>query len=120
MSKLSLKEIEASIDRLPEEEQMQLLTQLMERHLPYTVTKAALPLMKPTPPTTQKSPQTAEHIEPPYTPVRLGGLWAGVQISPDDLAAMAADPQVQAELEQIAAEFAITEHDGLDRKPDGN
>jgi hypothetical protein len=32
-----------------------------------------------------------------------------------DLAAMAHDPAIQEELRQIAAEFAVTEADGLDR-----
>ena len=33
----------------------------------------------------------------------------------DDLAAMANDPAIQQELREIAAEFAATEADGLDR-----
>ena len=33
-----------------------------------------------------------------------------------DLAAMAADPAIQHELQQINAEFAVTEIDGLDRE----
>jgi len=33
-----------------------------------------------------------------------------------DLAAMAADPAIQHEVQQIAAEFAVTELDGLDRE----
>lgn len=33
----------------------------------------------------------------------------------DDLAAMAADPEIQAELRQINQEFAGTEQDGLER-----
>ena len=86
MSKLSLKEIEANIDRLPEEEQMQLLRQLMERHLPYTATKTTLPLAESAP--RQKETQTLEQIKPPYTPVPLGGLWEGVKISDEDLAAI--------------------------------
>ena len=32
-----------------------------------------------------------------------------------DLAAMASDPAIQRELQQIAAEFAVTDADGLDR-----
>ena len=111
MSKLSLKEIEANIDRLPEEEQMQLLRQLMERHLPYTATKTTLPLAESAP--RQKKTQTLDQIQPRYTPTPLGGLWEGVKINNEDLAAMAADPQIQLELEQIAVEFGYTEEDGL-------
>ena len=33
-----------------------------------------------------------------------------------DLAAMAADLAIQQEIQQIAAEFALTEQDGLDRE----
>jgi hypothetical protein len=33
-----------------------------------------------------------------------------------DLAAMAADPAIQHEVQQINAEFAVTEMDGLDRE----
>ena len=33
-----------------------------------------------------------------------------------DSAAMAADPAIQQEVQQIAAEFALTELDGLDRE----
>jgi hypothetical protein len=33
-----------------------------------------------------------------------------------DLAAMAADPAIQQEVQQIATEFALTELDGLDRE----
>jgi hypothetical protein len=33
-----------------------------------------------------------------------------------DLVAMAADPAIQHEVQQIAAEFALTELDGLDRE----
>lgn len=33
-----------------------------------------------------------------------------------DLAAMAADPAIQHELQQIDAEFAVTDRDGLDRE----
>jgi hypothetical protein len=44
MSELSLKEIEAGIDRLPEEEQTALLKQLMGRYLPHLAPYAALPL----------------------------------------------------------------------------
>ena len=35
-------------------------------------------------------------------------------IEESDLAAMAADPDIQREMQQIAAEFAVTEMDGLD------
>jgi hypothetical protein len=38
-------------------------------------------------------------------------------VQDDDLVAMAADPAIQQELQHIAAEFAVTEMDGLDRKP---
>ena len=38
-------------------------------------------------------------------------------VQDDDLAAMAADPAIQQELQQIDAEFAVTEMDGLDREP---
>jgi hypothetical protein len=34
-----------------------------------------------------------------------------------ELAAMAHDPAIQRELQQINAEFAVTEADGLDRTP---
>jgi hypothetical protein len=68
----------------------------------------------------KKEVKENNQIKPLYTPVHLGGLREGEKISYGDLAALAADPQVQAELRQIAAEFAVTEHDGLDRKADGN
>ena len=35
-------------------------------------------------------------------------------VQDNDLAAMAADPAIQQELQHIAAEFAVTEMDGLD------
>jgi hypothetical protein len=35
-------------------------------------------------------------------------------VQEDDLAAMAADPAIQHEVQQIDAEFAVTEMDGLD------
>lgn len=38
-------------------------------------------------------------------------------VQDDDLVAMAADPAMQQELQHIAAEFAVTEMDGLDREP---
>ena len=38
-------------------------------------------------------------------------------VQESDLAAMAADPAIQQELQHIAAEFALTEMDGLDRDP---
>lgn len=38
-----------------------------------------------------------------------------LSIREDDLAAMAADPAIHHELQQIATEFALTECDGLDR-----
>ena len=38
-----------------------------------------------------------------------------VIVQNDDLAAMAADPAIQQELQHIDAEFAVTEMDGLDR-----
>ncbi len=40
-----------------------------------------------------------------------------LRVQDDDLAAMAADPAIQSELQQIDAEFAITELDGLDSTP---
>lgn len=39
-----------------------------------------------------------------------------VNVQEGDLAAMAADPSIQQELQRIAAEFAVTEQDGLDRE----
>jgi hypothetical protein len=38
-----------------------------------------------------------------------------VNVQEADLAAMAADSSIQQELQHIAAEFAVTEQDGLDR-----
>ena len=38
-------------------------------------------------------------------------------VQDDDLAAMAADPAIQQELQHIDAEFLLTEMDGLDRAP---
>lgn len=40
---------------------------------------------------------------------------AGEDTWESDLAAMAADPEVQRELGRISAEFAVTEADGLER-----
>ena len=40
-----------------------------------------------------------------------------LRVQEADLAAMAADPAIQQELAHIAAEFALTELDGLDREP---
>jgi hypothetical protein len=40
-----------------------------------------------------------------------------LDIQEGDLAAMAADPDIQHELEQIAAEFMVTEADGLGAMP---
>jgi hypothetical protein len=37
-----------------------------------------------------------------------------LRVQEADLAAMAADPAIQQEVQQIAAEFAVTEQDGLD------
>ncbi len=37
------------------------------------------------------------------------------EVLESDLAAMASDPAIQRELRQIAAEFAVTDADGLDR-----
>lgn len=39
-----------------------------------------------------------------------------LSVQEGDLAAMAADPAIQQEVQQIAAEFAVTEMDGLDRE----
>jgi hypothetical protein len=36
-------------------------------------------------------------------------------IAPEQLAAMAADPEIQRELREIAAEFSATEMDGLEQ-----
>jgi hypothetical protein len=38
-----------------------------------------------------------------------------LNVQEEDLAAMAADPAIQHEIQQIAAEFALTELNGLDR-----
>ncbi len=38
-------------------------------------------------------------------------------VQEDDLAAMATDPAIQQELQQIDSEFAVTEADGLDSNP---
>lgn len=39
-----------------------------------------------------------------------------LSVQEDNLAAMAADPAIQHEVQQIAAEFAVTELDGLDHE----
>jgi len=39
-----------------------------------------------------------------------------LNVQEGDLAAMAADPAIQHEVQQIAAEFALTELDGLDHE----
>jgi hypothetical protein len=46
--------------------------------------------------------------------IRARALGAPI-VQESDLAAMAGDPAIQRELREIAAEFAATEADGLDR-----
>lgn len=48
--------------------------------------------------------------------IRESGLHP-LRVQEHDLAAMAADPAIQHELRDIAAEFALTEQDGLDDEP---
>jgi hypothetical protein len=112
-------ELQHTLATLPDEQKRQLLLQLLAAQAPELASLFKFKLATEGVIVSVES-RVAELIEPPYTPVHLGGLWEGEKISHDDLAALAADPQVQAELRQIAAEFAVTEHDGLDRKPDGN
>jgi hypothetical protein len=74
---------------------------------------------------------TLEHIETEIAQLSFGDqLWLmerlahrirqaslrSLSVQEDDLAAMAADPAIQQELQQIAAEFVVTELDGLDHE----
>jgi hypothetical protein len=47
--------------------------------------------------------------------IRQSSLYS-LTVQEDDLAAMAVDPAIQQEIQQIEAEFVVTEMDGLDRE----